>query len=102
MLKTSKSVKTLEIQGARIYFVILFSGEMVKQHPYRVSPMKKELLDKEVQYMLKNDIIEESQSNWSSPCILVPKHDGFRFWTFEKSTIKQYLIHFPYPESQTA
>ena len=30
MLKTSKSVKTLEIQGARIYFVILFSGEMVK------------------------------------------------------------------------
>ena len=35
----------------------------IKQHPYRVSPMKKELLDKEVQYMLKNDIIEESQSN---------------------------------------
>ena len=48
----------------------------IKQHPYRVSPMKKELLDKEVQYMLENDIIEESQSNWSSPCILVPKHDG--------------------------
>ena len=32
----------------------------IKQHPYRVSPMKKELLDKEVQYMLQNDIIEES------------------------------------------
>ena len=31
----------------------------IKQHPYRVSPMKKELLDKEVQYMLKNDIIEK-------------------------------------------
>ena len=32
--------------------------------------------------MLKNDIIGESQSNWSSPCILVPKHDGgFRFCT---------------------
>ena len=38
----------------------------IKQHPYRISPMKKELLDKEVQYMLKNDILEESQSNWSS------------------------------------
>ena len=37
----------------------------IKEHPYRVSPMKRELLDKEVQYMLKNDIIEESQSNWS-------------------------------------
>ena len=76
----------------------------IKQHPYRVSPMKKELLDKEVQYMLKNDIIEESQSNWSSPCILVPKHDGgFQFvQTLEKSMIKQSLIHFPYPESLTA
>ena len=74
----------------------------IKQHPYRVSPMKRELLDKEVQYMLENDIIEESQSNWSSPCILVPKHDGgFRFCT-EKSMIKQSLIHFPYPESPTA
>ena len=29
----------------------------IKQHPYRVSPMKKELLDKEVKCMLKNDII---------------------------------------------
>ena len=48
----------------------------IKQHPYRVSPMKRELHDKEVQYMLKHYIIEASQSNWSSPCILVPKHDG--------------------------
>ena len=54
----------------------------IKQHPYRASPMKKELLDKEVQYMLKNDIIEESQSNLCSPCILVPKHDsGFCFFS---------------------
>ena len=65
--------------------------------------MKKELLGKEVQYMLKNDIIEESQSNWSSPCILVPKHDGgFRFCTdFRKSMIKQSPILFPSPELQT-
>ena len=31
MLKASKAVTTLEIQGARTYFVILFSGEMVKE-----------------------------------------------------------------------
>ena len=76
----------------------------IKQHPYRVSPKKRELLDKEVQYMLKNDIIEESQINWSSPCILVPKHDSDSDFvqTLEKSMIKQSLIHFPSPESQTA
>ena len=71
----------------------------IKQHPYRVSPMKKELLDKEVQYMLKNNIIEESQSNWSSPCILVPKHDGrFRFCTdFRKVNDKTKSDSFPIP-----
>ena len=54
----------------------------IKNHPYRASPMRKELLDKEVQYMLKNDITEESQNNWSSQFILVPKHDsGFQFCT---------------------
>ena len=71
----------------------------IKQHPYRVSPIKKELLDKEVQYMLKNDIIEESQSNWSSPCILVPKHDGgFQFCTdFRKVNDKTKSDSFPIP-----
>ena len=71
----------------------------IKQHPYMVSPMKKELLDKQVQYMLKNDIIEESQSNWSSPCILVPKHDGgFRFCTdFRKVNDKTKSDSFPIP-----
>ena len=31
MLKVSKAVTTLEIQGARTYFVILLSGEMVNK-----------------------------------------------------------------------
>ena len=71
----------------------------IQQHPYRVNPMKKELLDKEVQYILKNDIIEESQSNWSSPCILVPKHEGgFRFCTdFRKVNDKTKSDSFPIP-----
>ena len=71
----------------------------IKQHPYRVSPMKKELLDKEIQYMLKNDIIEESQSNWSSPCILVQKNDGgFRLCTdFRKVNDKTMSDSFPIP-----
>ena len=54
-----------------------------------------------VQYMnmLKNDIIEESQCNWSSPGILVPKHDGgFRFCTdFRKVNDKTKSDSFPIP-----
>ncbi|PIK56379.1 hypothetical protein BSL78_06753 [Apostichopus japonicus] len=35
-----------------------------------------EHLKKEINYMLDNDIIEPSSSEWSSPCILIPKPDG--------------------------
>ena len=48
----------------------------IKQHPYRVNPIKLEKLMQEVQHMLEKDIIEPSQSSWASPCVLVPKTDG--------------------------
>ena len=48
----------------------------IKQHPYRVNPVKREKLKAEVEYMLKNEIIEAGYSDWSSPCLLVPKPDG--------------------------
>ncbi|MCU7801257.1 MAG: reverse transcriptase, partial [gamma proteobacterium symbiont of Lucinoma myriamae] len=47
----------------------------VKQHPYRMNPFKQEYLKNEVQYLLENDFIEPSKSDWSSPCVLVPKPD---------------------------
>ena len=54
----------------------------IKQNPYRVNPHKLEFLKKELDYMLTNDIIEPNQSDWSSPCLLVPKNDGtYRFCT---------------------
>ena len=48
----------------------------IKQHPYRLNPSKAKYLHEEVKYLLDNDLIEPSKSNWSSPCILVPKPDG--------------------------
>ena len=56
----------------------------LKQHPYRVNGVKLEAIAmrKEIKYMLDHDIIEPSQSEWSSPCILVPKPYGsYRFCT---------------------
>ena len=58
------------------------SASPIKQHPYRCGPIKQSLMEKEIQYMKENNIIEESNSSWSSPCILVPKPDGsVRFCT---------------------
>ena len=54
----------------------------IKQPPYRLNPIKKEHMQKEIDYMFKHDIIERSDSEWSSPCILVPKPDKtYRFCT---------------------
>ena len=54
----------------------------IKQHPYRCGPIKQALMKKEIRYMKENGIIEESNSPWCSPCILVPKSDGsVRFCT---------------------
>ncbi|CAC5376644.1 unnamed protein product [Mytilus coruscus] len=54
----------------------------IKQHPYRLNPLKLEFMRQEIKYMLDNDIIEPSNSEWSSPCLLVPKIDKtFRFVT---------------------
>ena len=51
-------------------------SQPVKQHPYRMNPTNQKYLKEEIQYLLDNDFIESSQSEWSSPCILVPKPDG--------------------------
>ena len=48
----------------------------IKQHPYRMNPMKMQYLREEIQYLLDNDFIEFNQSDWGSPYILVPKPDG--------------------------
>ena len=54
----------------------------VKQHPCRISSVKLMYMRNEVEYLLQISIIESSQSQWSSPCVLVAKSDGtYRFCT---------------------
>ncbi|XP_066941426.1 uncharacterized protein [Macrobrachium rosenbergii] len=48
----------------------------VKQAPYRLNPKKNEIVAREVEYMLKHNLIEPSCSPWSSPVVLVKKSDG--------------------------
>ncbi|KXZ41351.1 hypothetical protein GPECTOR_528g523 [Gonium pectorale] len=43
--------------------------------PYRMSKVEREAVDKEIQRMLADGIIEPSTSAWSSPVVVVPKRD---------------------------
>lgn len=48
----------------------------IRQAPYRVPQTKKDLIKKEVDYLLENGLAVPSNSPWASPCLLVPKEDG--------------------------
>ncbi|XP_066982815.1 uncharacterized protein [Macrobrachium rosenbergii] len=50
----------------------------VKQSPYRLNPVKLDLVSKEINYTLKHDLIQPSVSPWSSPIVLVKKADVYR------------------------
>ena len=50
---------------------LIDGSKHVKQHPYRINPVKQQMFRDEVQYLLGNDFIEPSQSELSSPCILI-------------------------------
>ena len=56
--------------------VILEDSTPIKQHPYRINPRHLALVRKEIAYMLENDMIELSNSNWASPIVLVAKADN--------------------------
>ena len=87
---------------AAVHDVEVGDASPIKQHPYRVNPSKLEQMRKEVKYMLDNDIIEPSQSNWSSPCVMVPKPDGsIRFCTdFRKVNSITKTDSFPIPRME--
>ncbi|KAF8785205.1 Transposon Ty3-I Gag-Pol polyprotein like [Argiope bruennichi] len=48
----------------------------VESTPYRLSPKQKEFLNKEIDELLANDVIEECESPYAAPVVLVPKPIG--------------------------
>ena len=52
----------------------------IKCRPYRTSPAAKQEIHRQIDEMLKNDIIEHSSSEYNFPIVLVKKKNGeFRF-----------------------
>ncbi|XP_073962916.1 uncharacterized protein [Choristoneura fumiferana] len=44
--------------------------------PYRLSPIKAEILKKEIEKMIAEKVIEPCSSPWAAPVVMVPKRDG--------------------------
>ena len=63
-----------------VYDVDVGEAVPIKQHPYKLNPLKFKVIREEVTYLLENDLIEASINEWSLPCVLVPnltKHIAF-------------------------
>ena len=52
------------------------STKPIKQAPRRVPPYKRDIIDEQLDDLLKHDRITPSHSPWSSPVVLARKHDG--------------------------
>lgn len=56
--------------------IVTEPGKRVRLRPYRIPEARREALRNEVRSMPEMGVIEESQSAWSSPIVMVPKPDG--------------------------
>ena len=51
-------------------------AQVINLRPYRYSRVQKDILEKMVEEMLASEIIQQSNSPFASPVVLVKKKDG--------------------------
>ena len=67
-----------EVRG--VAHEIITDSPPIKLRYYPVSPAKQVLIDRELQDLLAQGVVEPSKSAWSAPILMVPKKDGsYRF-----------------------
>ena len=70
------------------------------QAPYRVSPDKLKIVDKEIESLLVQGIIDKSDNAWAAPILLVPKPDGSSQLCTDFRKLNSVTITDPFPVPQ--
>src|SRR5258705_5974241 len=69
----------------------------ISRPPYRYSKREREIIDDQVQELLQYGIITPSQSEWTSPVVLVGKPDGTKRFCVDYRKLNQSMIKDVYP-----
>ncbi|XP_069128989.1 uncharacterized protein [Argopecten irradians] len=90
-----------ELGTTNLYFHEIDTGEAkpIKQRFYRTSPGAKREIENQTKEMLDNDIIEEANTPWQSPVVLVKKASGEYRFAIDYRKVNQVTkpISFPIP-----
>ena len=73
----AKSTEELTQTNLITHHIHTTTEHPIRQQPYRLSPNQKEILEEEIQTLLKIGVIIRSpESLWASPLVMVPKPNG--------------------------
>ena len=70
---------------------------LVKQRPQRLGPEKEKEVERQVQELAQNGLIEPSHSAWSSPVVMVRKNDGSWRFCVDYRRLNDLTINDAYP-----
>ena len=68
------------------------TSQPIKQPPRRTPPHQREIIDRQLDDLLKHGKIEPSQIPWSSPVVLARKHDGTFRMSVDYCTLNQCTV----------
>ena len=79
---------------------IITTGKPIAQRPYRAPLTKRHVIEEEITEMLRDGVIEPSQSPWASPVLLVPKRDGSTRFCVDYRRLNAVTVRDQYPLPQ--
>ncbi|KAI5738984.1 hypothetical protein M8J77_013467 [Diaphorina citri] len=98
----AKDAMDLEEADLIDYKITLTDDDPVTSAPYKLSPKEQQEMDRQIDQLLKADVIQESKSSYSSPAFLIPKSDGSSRLVIDYRKLNQKIIgdQFPQPKIQ--